>query len=275
MFNTSQPGFVQPTFPDYFPQPAFVNQQISDWGYFPGTDPFDASAAPISHDVLCTSFYEPTNQELQAMLNGPFGSETGLLEETHFTQSAIDDQVPFSTLGPFPEPHMIAPSQPFPAPQATLVEPTPFPQPLQPAPPVQAGLSPDIAMEEAVRVNDKLMLFRLNQKHRPGIFMTNSRLIPYPRLRLKRGMMEEYQAVIQEDIPLFIVQQRDWDTAFGLLGECAFHVFRMEELQNAKRRGVTLPPLDEPLELYVQMYPLHEQIEHCLGNLRGVIGGHH
>ncbi|KAL5638361.1 hypothetical protein ACGC1H_005144 [Rhizoctonia solani] len=142
----------------------------------------------------------------------------------------------------------------------------------EPTPITQTSLLPGYAEEQATKITEKLILFRLNQKHNHLVRKLGTALRPYSRLGLNQTMSLEYQAVLKEGIPLFVSKQQDWDAAFGLLGEAAFHVFHRKELEKAEKAGCTLPALDSELATYINFFPPHEEIMRRFHELQGAAG---
>jgi hypothetical protein len=138
-----------------------------------------------------------------------------------------------------------------------------------------------VAEKEAILLQEQIILFRLNQVYNAGIMVPTSKLLPYSQLGLVNPPLEEYNAIIG-GISRFVFKQSDWNKAFELLGEIAFHVFKREELEIAEREGESwrlyysvaqvnthyvipgciLPEMEEGIESYVNFYPQEPGIDH-------------
>ncbi|CAE6472036.1 unnamed protein product [Rhizoctonia solani] len=275
MIVKSDSVLSQPTFEDYPPQSTSADQQIQRWGHLSSAEPVDFLAAPASeptlqHGIAPFDGSELTLEQIAELIDWPM--DPALTQ----AQPANDiPQAPSLPVAPLLQTPGIVSPQPVLAPQATLVpQSIPLPQPPQPvsqlvfqyAPPPQIPLGPSKAMEAAIEAKNKLMIFRLHQIHKPSM-RNQPYLRPYSDLGLKRGQAEEYQAVVEGGVPLFVFETADWDTAMKLLTETAFHVFRREELEKAEREGRILPPMEPKLAFYVHFFPLTEEIDHCLSQL--------
>ncbi|CAE6426078.1 unnamed protein product [Rhizoctonia solani] len=127
--------------------------------------------------------------------------------------------------------------------------------------PQGSDLLPMVAEKEAILLQEQIILFRLNQVYNAGIMVPTSKLLPYSQLGLVNPPLEEYNAIIG-GISRFVFKQSDWNKAFELLGEIAFHVFKREELEIAEREGCILPEMEEGIESYVNFYPQEPGIDH-------------
>ncbi|KAG8752439.1 hypothetical protein FRC11_008343 [Ceratobasidium sp. 423] len=267
---------------EYYAQSASVDQQNQGWGHLPSTEPLGALAFPT---------VEPTFQQGFAPFDGgelgleQFGNGVNWTFDPQLAQAqpVVDiSQAPFLPVIPQLQTPMIVSPQPVLAPQATpAAQPIPVPQPPQPvsqpvfkhAPAPQEPLGSSAAMAAAIEAKETLMTFRLYQVHKPSSLNDRRSVLLYSKLGLEQGKEEEYQAIVEGGIPLFVLQTTDWDRAMGLLGETAFHLFRREELEKADREGQILPPMENKLAFYVHYFPLTEELEHCLNQLQGAVGG--
>ncbi|CAE6354811.1 unnamed protein product [Rhizoctonia solani] len=127
--------------------------------------------------------------------------------------------------------------------------------------PQNSALTPEVAKGEAIRLRDKIILFRLNQAYNLNIRIRKSRLLPYSELGLTGTPLEEYEEIIG-NVSRFVFKKGDWGRAFELLGEAAFHVFKREEMDIAAGEGFILPNMEERLKCYVEFYPHDAGVDH-------------
>ncbi|CAE6380399.1 unnamed protein product [Rhizoctonia solani] len=228
----------------------------------------------------------------------PFNQGMQAPQGTHLVQAApgVHAFPPTSV----PRPPMIVPSQQTYGPQPTYgAQPTygpqqtygyqpplaaqlagPVAQPPRPlrapravqAAPVNPPLPQGYARREAPRIREKLKLFRINQQYNSDIRDKDSRLQTCKMLGLSNNIANNYQTLCAQPggIPLFVNTTEDWDTAFGLLGEVAFHLFRRKELVKAQMMGQTLPALEPKLRNFITKYPPHQEFEEIFSESQSI-----